>query len=229
MRNPEALFPEWGGGLEDESWEEVLPEPPLSETPYPPRWGAERITTLRSLLGIEETESKSRKKEPAKRKDQRPEFIDAAVDAAGNPLPRVLVDSSAGDFLGNSIPRAFIRRETSSASDESESGDVRMVDPALCAAFLAVERFSDRCDLSPQNFLWRSIYPQSAEGRPCFNPSGKYCVKLHLAGAWRRVAISDSVPVDAEGALLLAQSSDPLELWPSLLAKAVYSAVAACG
>ena len=177
VRNAEALFPEWRG-VDEESWEEP-PDPPHQELPYPPHWGTSRLVSLRSLLGFEEADLRSRKKEPARRKDQRPEFTDAAVDVSGTPLPRVFVDSASHDFLGLIIPRPF--RQWGVAGDSGELGP-GVVDGALCSAFRAVECFASRSGLSGQHFLWRNIFPQNPEGRPYFNPLGKYCVRLHLAG-----------------------------------------------
>ena len=57
----------------------------------------------------------------------------------------------------------------------------------------------------------------------------KYCVRLYLAGEWRRVFVDDSVPLTVDGNPALASSSDRLELWPLLLAKAIYSVYSACG
>jgi hypothetical protein len=78
-------------------------------------------------------------------------------------------------------------------------------------------------------FLWRAIYPKLPSGKPVYNPAGKYCVRLYLAGSWRRVYVDDSVPTTADGTPALACSSDRLELWPLLLAKAIYSVYSACG
>jgi hypothetical protein len=54
-------------------------------------------------------------------------------------------------------------------------------------------------------------------------------VRLYLAGEWRRVFVDDSVPVTVDGNPALAFSSDKLELWPLLLAKAIYAVYSACG
>jgi len=78
-------------------------------------------------------------------------------------------------------------------------------------------------------FLWRAIHPQLPNGKPVYNPAGKYCVRLYLCGKWRRVYVDDSLPVTADGAPALACSADTLELWPLLLAKAIYSVYSACG
>ncbi len=54
-------------------------------------------------------------------------------------------------------------------------------------------------------------------------------MRLYLAGQWRRVYVDDSVPTTIDGTPALAGSSDRLELWPLLLAKAVYAVYSACG
>lgn len=50
---------------------------------------------------------------------------------------------------------------------------------------------------------------------------GKYLVRLHYAGCWRRILIDDTVPVDKDGRSLLPYTSNNFELWPMLLAKAL--------
>ena len=106
------------------------------------------------------------------------------------------------------------------------------IDPSMCAAFRIVSEFAPKCDLSsnkPTNrLLWNLIYPQLATGRPVYNISGKYAVKLFLGGKWRKVLVTDIVPVNS-GGTALASSSEPFELWPTILAKAVYSVYTACG
>ena len=80
-----------------------------------------------------------------------------------------------------------------------------------------------------ENYLWRAIYPKLPNGKPCYNPSGKYCVKLYLAGKWRKVYVDDSVPLRSDGLPALASSEDRLELWPLILSKALYTVYSACG
>lgn len=79
------------------------------------------------------------------------------------------------------------------------------------------------------NFLWRAIYPQLPDGKPVYNPLGKYCVRLYLAGRWRKVYVDDSVPVRSDGRPALAGSEDKCELWPMVLSKAIYRVYSACG
>eukprot|EP00047_Mylnosiga_fluctuans_P018992 m.77303 g.77303 ORF g.77303 m.77303 type:complete len:1503 (+) comp7912_c0_seq2:72-4580(+) len=67
---------------------------------------------------------------------------------------------------------------------------------------------------------WSLVYPQE-NGMPVVNPTGKYCVKLFLMGAWRKVTIDDKFPVDEDGNLLVPRSSTLGELWPLLVIKAV--------
>jgi hypothetical protein len=49
-----------------------------------------------------------------------------------------------------------------------------------------------------------------------------YYVKLFFAGGWRAVAIDDRCPVNKHGSPLITTSACTRELWPLLLAKAVY-------
>ena len=54
-------------------------------------------------------------------------------------------------------------------------------------------------------------------------------MRLFLAGKWRKVTVSDVVPVGLDGKPLIASSVQQLELWPTILAKAVYTVYHACG
>ena len=105
------------------------------------------------------------------------------------------------------------------------------IDPILCDAFRIVSRFAtqQQSQSDEQEFLWRSIYPKLPNGRPCYNPAGKYVVKLFLAGKWRRVVVNDVYPIDSNGTPAIASSLDLLELWPTILAKAVYTVYKSCG
>ena len=76
---------------------------------------------------------------------------------------------------------------------------------------------------SSRPFLWEAIYPQVAETRkPIYNPAGKYAVKVFLAGKWRMLLVDDTVPLGPYEEPLLLTSPNTGELWPTILAKAVY-------
>jgi calpain-7 len=72
------------------------------------------------------------------------------------------------------------------------------------------------------------IYPQNEKGVPIYNPSGKYLVKLFMNGIMRKVVVDDYLPVathvNSKGnevyRLLCSCSSDPSEMWISLIEKA---------
>jgi hypothetical protein len=81
-------------------------------------------------------------------------------------------------------------------------------------------------DLLPAgSYAWELIHPQ-AQGThiPLYNPNGKYAVKLHFAGAWRRIVIDDRLPTDAFGQCILTVTENK-EIWPALLAKAMLKAL----
>lgn len=114
------------------------------------------------------------------------------------------------------------------------------VDPYIVAAYRTVLRFapiiignaanhSERSSELDSSFLWRSVYPKLPNGKPIYNSSGKYAVRLFLAGKWRKVYVSDVMPTREDGSLALASSSDRYELWPMILAKAIYTVFSVCG
>lgn len=52
---------------------------------------------------------------------------------------------------------------------------------------------------------------------PCYNPGGRYLVKLFAAGRWRGVEVDDSIPVDAARSPVSPASSEGLEGFSSRL------------
>ena len=67
---------------------------------------------------------------------------------------------------------------------------------------------------------WDHIYPQN-KGTPILSPNGKYAVRLFWMNSWRRITIDDQLPIDLDGRLLLPSSTNPCEIWPALLSKAI--------
>jgi hypothetical protein len=197
----------------------------------------------------------SAKKEPPKKgKEPSTEFSDLAVDEAGKPLPRVYIKKSPAETARDPLLSRFQTAPTSEPSVEIGDGGSRpfsphrqtqhrqtllydgVVDPLMCAVFTLIDRFApaivSKCAETDSNsfpFLWNAVYPQSPSGVPCYNPAGKYCVKLFIAGKWRKVCVKDTVFVRSDGLSAYASSIDPLELWPMLLSKAVYAIFGACG
>lgn len=129
---------------------------------------------------------------------------------------------------------------TKEGSDDVEVPKGVEIDPCMCAAFRIISKFARKnsnvtAELKPSDnrasnsrFLWNSIYPQLSSGRPVYNPTGKYTVRLFLGGKWRKMQVTDMVPIGPDGCSI-ARSAEPYELWPLLLSKAVYSVYTACG
>ena len=68
-----------------------------------------------------------------------------------------------------------------------------------------------------------SIFPQEG-GKPVVNPSGKYCIRLHINGCWRRILIDTHLPYGSHDRKLCSYSADHSELWVSLIEKAYMKA-----
>ncbi|KAG5496158.1 hypothetical protein JKF63_02459 [Porcisia hertigi] len=94
---------------------------------------------------------------------------------------------------------------------------------AFNSALLAVEQAQRHV---PEGwYLWELVHPHvPGTCHPVYNPFGKYAVKLFVDGAYRKVLVDDSLPVDVLGRPLLTTTSRR-ELWPCLVAKAVVKAL----
>jgi hypothetical protein len=76
--------------------------------------------------------------------------------------------------------------------------------------------------LSPTWTPWDHIHPRPKGGTaPVYNPGGKYCVRLHWMGCWRKIVVDDQIPVSSSGKVLLPSTSSAQELWPMIVSKAI--------
>jgi Calpain family cysteine protease len=149
-------------------------------------------------------------------------------------------DLTKNDVAVVSIGVSGALGEGSNAVEVSKRSEGEEIDSCMCAAFRIIAEFARKnsiytAELNPSDnrapnsrFLWNSIYPQLCTGRPVYNPTGKYSVRLFLGGKWRKVQVTDMVPIGSSGCAI-ARSAEPYELWPLLLSKAVYSVYTACG
>jgi calpain-7 len=94
----------------------------------------------------------------------------------------------------------------------------RTGDPSIAACLAAAADCEFKSNYADR-LLTGLIYPQDENGKPIFNPAGKYVVKLYVNGLWRMVTIDDFFPTDDSGRPLCAWSSNR-QLWPAILEKA---------
>ncbi|RQM27344.1 hypothetical protein B5M09_007783 [Aphanomyces astaci] len=103
------------------------------------------------------------------------------------------------------------------------------VDSPLASGCRVISRLVDRM-VANQPYFWEAIYPQTVTATnrriPTVNPGGKYLVKLFVMGKWRKVEVDDRMPLDDQGKVVVLSSSQPSEIWPTLLAKAIYKVFA---
>jgi calpain-7 len=64
-----------------------------------------------------------------------------------------------------------------------------------------------------------NIFPQDANGKPIYNPAGKYIVKLFVNGTWRAVTVDDYFPRSKFDTWSGAYSGRG-KLWVNILEKA---------
>ncbi|KAI8140575.1 hypothetical protein BJV82DRAFT_519949, partial [Fennellomyces sp. T-0311] len=86
---------------------------------------------------------------------------------------------------------------------------------SLCVAAAYERKFK-------KQLITSCIYPQDARGQPCYNPNGKYVIKLVHNGIQRKVnLVDDLLPVSRDGTLMCTFSTHKEELWASIIEKAL--------
>lgn len=85
---------------------------------------------------------------------------------------------------------------------------------SLCVAAAYEQKFK-------KQLITSCIYPQNKYGEPCYNPNGKYVIKLVYNGIARKVVVDDLLPISREGTLMCTFSTNRGELWASVIEKAV--------
>lgn len=84
---------------------------------------------------------------------------------------------------------------------------------SLCVAAAYEQKFK-------KQLITSCIYPQNKYGEPCYNPNGKYVIKLVYNGIARKVVVDDLLPISREGTLMCTFSTNRGELWASVIEKA---------
>eukprot|EP01033_Poteriospumella_lacustris_P007512 gene7512-5400_t len=236
----DQALPLWPETLQ-ENWAEAIPLEGGPEIKYPSYLQFDKHIPAATYFGLDAGEptdpkakgKKEAKKPPAKGKEEvLADVVETLVNENGVPMP-VIYQAQADEWA------AYPPLQLS--ADNALPG----VDGVLGEVFAMIARFAPNlaelvsaegsaavpsCEQLHQNYLWRAVYPQlAATQKPVYNALGRHVVKLHVAGAWRKVVVSDSVPVRSDGRCCLATTAQRLELWPILLSKALYTAYAALG
>lgn len=91
-----------------------------------------------------------------------------------------------GEVLVGRMNSTDITLDLTPAVDITEPAGAEY-DPLMCAAFRLVAQYAKPFSTEPLGetaeavpFLWKGIYPQLPSGTPCYNPAGKYCVKMFV-------------------------------------------------
>ena len=140
------------------------------------------------------------------------EFVDKDLDDNDKRLPKVFIDSTRNTFNGYQWNNEF-----------------KEINTSMISVFHMIKRYQSSIIINNEDktqsyeYLWQLIYPKSKDNKPCYNPNRKYAIKLYFAGKWRKIIVYDNIPVCEDGSLALVSSIDSYELWPTLIAKAIYS------
>ncbi|ORY05511.1 cysteine proteinase [Basidiobolus meristosporus CBS 931.73] len=84
---------------------------------------------------------------------------------------------------------------------------------SLCVCAAYEEKFK-------KQLITACIYPQDEHGRPQYNASGKYMIKLIYNGIPRKVLVDDSLPISVNGIPMCTYIAGRKELWASIIEKA---------
>jgi calpain-7 len=91
------------------------------------------------------------------------------------------------------------------------------VDTTKCVGLILMQRIVT----DSTKILSTKLHPFDRNlGRPVISSNGKYIVRLHFNGCWRRVTIDDRLPLSDTRALHVVDRREPALLWPALLEKA---------
>ncbi|KAJ8111713.1 hypothetical protein OPT61_g5757 [Boeremia exigua] len=136
------------------------------------------------------------------------QFFHGWVRAADAVPPPSLYPNSRdgiGPLMSSSRPIDLVQDAASDCS----------VVASLCAGVARAERGHDQ-------MLQNKLYPFDKHlGKPVPSTNGKYVVRLHFNGCWRKVVIDDRLPVSNTHRLLhVTDRRNPALLWPALLEKA---------
>ncbi|KAK9720406.1 cysteine protease [Basidiobolus ranarum] len=84
---------------------------------------------------------------------------------------------------------------------------------SLCVCAAYEEKFK-------KQLITACIYPQDEFGRPQYNASGKYMIKLIYNGIPRKVLVDDLLPISINGTPMCTYIAGGKELWASIIEKA---------
>ena len=70
--------------------------------------------------------------------------------------------------------------------------------------------------------IYENIYPKNKNDIAKMSEKGIYIIKVYFNGQWRSLYINDEIPCDENNQPLYPISSNPNEIWPLLICKAIH-------
>lgn len=190
------------------------PFPEIEDSPSPAADGGKDKGAASAKAKAQPAAKGGKKDDVSSARDTGKQFADLEARRASGTVPEtdMCVVSDA----------EFRSRETALSHDEA----LAPVSQSIAAQMALIAEH--RAMLPKGSFLWELIHPQDSDGKPIYNPQGKYIVRLFVQGEWRQVLIDDVVPVGAAGATQAAPvfPSSPMQsvIWPQILSKAIFRA-----